>query len=339
MIAVFAYSKKGVETARRIGAVLSGELRFYAAERLAGEGFLPIPKPSAPLYGEAFRSCEALVFVASCGIAVRSIAPHIRSKTTDPAVIAADETGRFVVSLLSGHLGGANALAERIARAIGATPVVTTATDSNGLFSVDTWAKNNGFAISDMGIAKAVSAAILEREIPFKSDFEIKGALPKGLCGGEAGDIGVYATYAGESAEPFFKTLRLIPKCVILGIGCRRGMPAESIKRAVDKTLAINGIDARAVKRVCSIDLKKDEAGLLEYCREAGLPVSFYSAEELGAVEGDFTPSGFVKSVTGVDNVCERAAMKSADELMIRKTAEDGVTVAAALEKTEVRFG
>ncbi len=339
MITLFAYSKKGIETARRIGETLSDELRFYTAERLAEGKFLPIPKPSAPLYEEAFNSSDALIFVSSCGVAVRSIAPYIKSKTSDPAVIAADETGRFVISLLSGHLGGANALSERIAESIGATPVVTTATDSNGLFSVDAWAKNNGFAISDMGIAKAVSAAILEREVPFISDFEIKGALPKGLCGGEEGDIGVYATYADESAEPFSKTLRLIPKCVVLGIGCRRGTPAERIKYAVDKALAYNGIDIRAVKQVCSIDLKKDEAGLCGYCREAGLPVSFYSAEELEAVKGDFTSSGFVRSVTGVDNVCERAAMKCADELIIRKTAENGVTVAAALQKTEVRFG
>ncbi|MBR0135641.1 MAG: cobalamin biosynthesis protein, partial [Clostridia bacterium] len=107
----------------------------------------------------------------------------------------------------------------------------------------------------------------------------------------------------------------------------------------VDKTLAYNGIDFRAVKRAASIDLKKDEAGLIEYCRDAGLPLSFYSAEELGAVKGDFTPSGFVKRVTGVDNVCERAALLGASELIIKKTAKNGVTVAAALEKTEVRFG
>lgn len=338
MITLFAYSRKGMDTARRIGEALEGELRFFTAERLAGDGFLPIPKPSAPLYEEAFNTSDALVFVSSCGIAVRSVAPYIRSKTTDPAVIAADETGRFVIALLSGHLGGANALAERIAKATGAIPVITTATDSNGRFSVDSWAKTHGFALGGMDAAKAVSAAILEGDVPFISDFEVKGALPNGLCGGDTGGVGVYATYADESAAPFGSTLRLIPKCVVLGIGCRRGTPAGSIKYAVDKTLAYNGIDFRAVKRAASIDLKKDEAGLIEYCRGAGLPLSFYSPEELNAVKGDFTPSGFVKRVTGVDNVCERAALLGASELIIKKTAENGVTVAAALEKTEVRF-
>ncbi len=336
MITLFAYSKKGLETARRIGEGLSGELRFYAVERLAGDGFLPIPKPSSPLYEEAFASSEALVFISSCGIAVRSIAPYIKSKTTDPAVVVIDETGRFVISLLSGHIGGANALAERIAKSIGATPVITTATDSNGRFSVDQWAKTHGFAISDMGMAKAVSAAILEGDIPLKSDFPISGGLPPGLKAGD-GETGIYITY--KTAEPFKNTLRLIPKCVVLGVGCRRGTPMKNIKNAVDTVLFENGIDPRAVKSAASIDLKKDEAGLLGYCREKGLPISFYSADELNAVEGDFTASGFVKSVTGVDNVCERAAMICADELIVKKTAENGVTVAAALIKTEVRFG
>lgn len=335
MITLFAYSKKGIETARRIGERLSGELRFYTAERLACEGFLPIPKPSAPLYEEAFSASEALVFVSSCGIAVRSIAPFIKSKTTDPAVVAVDETGRFAVSLLSGHLGGANALAERIASALGAVPVITTATDSNGRFSVDSWAKTQGLAISDMGMAKAVSAAVLEGDVPIKSDLQIMGELPAGLKTGE-GETGVYVSY--RTAEPFKRTLRLIPKCVVLGIGCRRGTPKEAIENAVRTALSENGIDPKAVKSAASIDLKKDEEGLNEYCRENGLSISFYSAEELNAVRGDFTPSGFVKSVTGVDNVCERAALLGADELIIKKTAANGVTVAAALQKTEVRF-
>ena len=336
MITLFAYSRKGMETARRIGGALSGELRFYTAERLAGDGFLPIPKPSAPLYGEAFGASEALVFVSSCGIAVRSVAPFVKSKTTDPAVIAVDETGRFAVSLLSGHLGGANALAERIAEAIGAVPVITTATDSNGRFSVDSWAKAQGLAISDMEAAKAVSAAVLEGDVPIRSDFPVTGELPAGLRYGEGG-TGVYITY--RTAEPFDRTLRLIPKCVLLGIGCRRGTPKDAIASAVGAALSENGIDPRAVRSAASIDLKKDEAGLLEYCREKGVPVDCYSAAELNAVRGDFTPSEFVKSVTGVDNVCERAALIGADELIIGKTAANGVTVAAALIKTEVRFG
>ncbi|MBR4635499.1 MAG: cobalt-precorrin 5A hydrolase [Clostridia bacterium] len=334
--ALFAYSKKGLVTAKKAAACIECEAEIFTAERLAGDGAKPIIKPSSELYGECFSSCEALVFVSSCGIAVRCIAPFVKSKTTDPAVVVIDETGRFVISLLSGHIGGANALAKRIADALGAVPVVTTATDANGRFPVDAWAETHGFAISDMAAAKAVSAAILEGDIPIKSDFPITGELPAGLTCGE-GTTGVYVTYRTD--KPFKTTLRLVPECVALGIGCRRGTPKEAIAEAVRHALAKYGVDPRAVKCAASIDLKKDEAGLIEYCRENGLPLSFYPAEELKAVPGEFTASDFVKEITGVDCVCERAALINADELIIRKTALAGVTVAAALVKTEVNFG
>ena len=333
---LFAYSKKGIETGRKIIAALGEDCAAYTVERLAEEEFLPIPKPSAPLYEQAFDTSHALIFISSCGIAVRSIAPYIKSKTTDPAVVVADETGRFAISLLSGHIGGANALTERIAEALGATPVITTATDANGRFSVDSWAKTHGFAICGMGMAKAVSAAILEGDVPVKSDFTIIGELPAGLKTGE-GETGVYLTYT--TAEPFPNTLRLVPKCLCLGIGCRRGISKEAVKNAVDTVLSENRIDPAAVKLAASIDLKKDEDGLLEYCREAGLPIEFFSAECLNEVQESVSSSEFVRSVTGVDCVCERAALVGADELIVKKTAINGVTVAVSLEKTEVSFG
>ena len=335
-ITLFAYSKKGIETARRIMAAAEGEFEAYIVERLAGDGFLPLPKPAAPVYKEAFSSSDALVFVSSCGIAVRSIAPYVKSKTEDPAVIVTDEAGRFVISLLSGHIGGANALAEKVAAAIGAVPVVTTATDVNGRFSVDAWAKNNGFAIDDMRAAKAVSAAILEADVPLASVFPIQGGLPNGIVLGESGDVGILLSYKKE--EPFQTTLRLIPKCLSIGIGCRRGTSEEAIARAIKQVFDDNNLDACAVSGAASIDLKKDEAGLLSYCEEAGIPIRFYSSERLNAVIGTFTASEFVKKTTGVDNVCERAAMIGAEELIVKKTEADGVTVAVALKKTEVRF-
>ena len=335
-ITLFAYSKKGIETGRRIMAAIEGEYEAYTVERLAGGGFLPLPKPAASVYKEAFSASDALIFVSSCGIAVRSIAPYVKSKTEDPAVIVTDETGRFVISLLSGHIGGANALTEKVASAIGAVPVVTTATDANGRFSVDAWAKQDGFAIDDMRAAKAVSAAILEADVPLASVFQIHGGLPSGIVLGESGDVGILLSYKKE--EPFQTTLRLIPKCLSVGIGCRRGTSEEAIARAIKQVLDDNNLDARAVSCAASIDLKKDETGLISYCEDAGIPLRFYSAERLNEVEGEFTSSEFVRKTTGVDNVCERAAMIGAEELIVKKTEADGVTVAVALKKTEVRF-
>lgn len=335
--ALFAYSRQGCQTARKIMAALDGEVRAYTVARLEEKDFLPLSAPSKPLYGECFSWADTMIFVGSCGIAVREIAPHVKDKRTDPAVICVDELGRFVIPLLSGHIGGANALAAALAHELRATAVITTATDIHGKFSVDAWAARQGYTIDSMAAAKAVSAAILEREVPLKSDFPIVTPLPRGVVWGNEGETGIYLTY-GEAA-PFATTLRLIPAVLHVGIGCRRSTEEAAIASAVEKVLHQHGIDRRAVKCVASIDLKAEEQGLLDYCRAQHWPITFYTAEELAAVAGEFTPSQFVKSVAGVDNVCERAALLGAEKLIVKKTAVNGVTVAVACEHWEVHFG
>lgn len=336
-IAVFAYSRQGCKTARRVIAHFADqEIQAYTMERFEEAGFLPICRPSKSFYGPIFNNVDAMVFVGSVGIAVREIAPHVRDKATDPAVISIDELGRFSVPLLSGHIGGANALALDLANALGATPVITTATDINKKFSVDAWAARNGYMIASLNRAKAVSAAILEQNVPLKSDFPIVTSLPNGVVLADSGDVGIRISVLKD--EPYERTLRLIPPILHLGIGCRKGTPTEAIREAVESVLHEYNIDRRAIKCVASIDLKKEEPGLLEFCAERKLPVQFYTAEELKAVSGEFTPSEFVQSITGVDNVCERSALIGAKELIIKKTAMNGVTVALAAEHLEVRF-
>lgn len=337
-IAVFAYSRKGCKTARRVIEYFAGhEIQAYTMGRFEEPGFGSITRPSQPFYGPIFSSADAMVFVGSVGIAVREIAPHVRDKATDPAVVSIDELGRFCVPLLSGHIGGANDLAMELANALEAIPVITTATDINKRFSVDAWAARNGYEIASLSRAKAVSAAILEQDVPLKCDFSIVTPLPNGVVLGDSGEVGIRISVYRD--EPFERTLRLIPKALHLGIGCRKGTPVETIREAVDEVLKAHNIDRRAVKCAASIDLKAEESGLLAFCQEWKLPVTFYSAEELKAVPGEFTPSAFVQSITGVDNVCERAALIGAEKLIVKKTARNGVTVALAEEHWEVHFG
>ena len=339
-LAVFAFSRRGRDTARRCLAALAGprdEYRAYASESWAGEGFSPICPPLADFTAPVFAWADAMVFVGACGIAVRAIAPHVRDKRTDPAVLAVDELGQFVIPLLSGHIGGANRLAVRLAEAVGATAVVTTATDVNRRFSVDEWSARQGLYIDDMAAAKAVSAAILEGPVPVWSDFPIAGDLPAGLEPGESGPLGICISWRRKF--PFDRTLLLVPPVLRLGIGCRRGTSSGAIDALTDQLLAEHNVHPAAVGTVATIDLKKDETGLLDFCRDLGWPLSCYSVEELAAVEGDFTPSDFVRSVTGVDNVCERAALLGAERLLVKKTARDCVTAALALNAWEVRFG
>lgn len=333
--ALFAFTRRGCETARRILTALpEAHWQCFTLERLSEPSFGTL---TPECYGQAFGASDLLVFVGACGIAVRKIAPYVRDKRTDPAVVCVDEQGTFAISLLSGHIGGANGLTKAIAQAIGAVPVITTATDVNGKFSVDTWAAENGCVIDDMKLAKAVSAAILERNVPFSSALPIVGRLPDGLTLENTGDLGILVSF--QESAPFARTLRLIPRILHLGIGCRKGTSKETIAQAMDRVFRENHLDFRAVCLAASIDLKQEEPGLLAFCRERELPVKFYSAAQLSAVPGEFTPSPFVRSVTGVDNVCERAALLGAERLLVKKTADCGVTVAVAAKHWEVHFG
>ena len=333
-LAVFAYSRTGCGTARRVLAALpEADARCYTVARLQEPDFLPLEKQ---VYAAAFAGADALIFVGACGIAVREIAPYVRDKKTDPAVVCLDERAKFVIPLLSGHIGGANALAARLAQALCAAAVITTATDVNGKFAPDAWAAQHGCAISDMQLAKVAAAAILERDIPLCSAFPITTPLPGGTVPGRTGALGIYI--GCEVQEPFAQTLRLIPRKLHVGLGCRRGSTKEAIETAIRTVFRQHALDLRAIAGVSSIDLKQDEPGLLAACRENGWSVRFYPAEQLRAVPGTFTGSEFVSSVTGVDNVCERAACLGAQKLLVQKTALDGVTVAGAEEAWEVQF-
>ena len=338
IVSLFAYSRQGCETAKKVKNLLQDcSCSLYTMEKFLTEGFSAVQKPSREFYGEKFHSSDAMIFVGACGIAVRMIAPHVKDKKLDPAVICIDELGKFVIPMLSGHIGGANDLAMTLAEGLQALPVVTTATDINGRFSVDNWAARNGLAISSMQAAKDVSAAILEGTVPLCSRYPIRGQLPAGCISGEAGELGILISAKIE--KHFRETLQLIPKTLHLGIGCRKGIACEAVETAVRQVLEQNGIDRRSILCAASIDLKAQEQGLLSFCESWQLPASFYSAAELNAVPGEFTPSQFVSSITGVDNVCERAAMVGADRLLVKKTACSGVTVAVAEELREIYFG
>ena len=338
--AVFAFTERGKATARRIGALLeeAGDAVLYRApEKLAVDGFEGYHGTLPDEVGALFHR-DALIFVGACGIAVRAVAPHVASKLSDPAVLCADERGRFVISLLSGHIGGANRLANRLGAALGAIPVVTTATDVNGRFSVDAWAAERGMRIGSMALAKRVSAEILTREIPFCADRADPGiALPDGLVWGEKGELGICVSV--RNRKPFRDTLLLTPRALCVGLGCRRGTPQAAVEAAIRAVFDRCDLSLEAVAEAASIDVKADEPGLIACCEAHGWPLRFYSAQELAKVEGDFSKSEFVQNTVGVDNVCERAAAASGGTLIARKTALNGVTVAVAERKWGIEFG
>ena len=310
------------------------------------------PRSLQDIVGEWFTksAADAIIFVGATGIAVRAIAPFICGKAVDPAVLVIDEAGRYVISLLSGHLGGANALARTAASLIEAEPIITTATDAESAFAVDTFAKENGFLLTDLRKAKEVSAKVLRGEkLRIYSDIPMERLVQRPARHEaelvpaqdiDRADIVIsYRTHILKPAENSSQAigLRLIAKRVHVGLGARKGVTQAEVAAAVATCLEDAGIDPRAVVALASIDMKKQEAGILAYSYESGVPFVTYTAEELRTVEGAFAGSSFVQSVTGVANVCERAAAYAAGrsghaEVLVHKTIHGNVTTAVAVE-------
>ena len=333
-ICLICVSRRGAQLAQRIVAAMAGQTGIYIYQRYADSLPAGDAVHSFSDIGETVEKCfgdaDALVFICSVGIAVRVTAPYIRSKLTDPAVAAVDENGRFAVSVLSGHIGGANELTERIAHIIGAQPVITTATDSGGRFSPDMFAKENDLVITDMAMTKELAAlSAAGEDIPVVSEVSYIDSR-----GDDSGNCGILVTDSTDSPPPFEKTLFLLPRNIVLGVGCRKGKEPAVLMALAEDILMQHGIDRRRVKAVVSVDIKRDEAAVAELARSFGTAPVFFSADELMGIEGDFASSDYVKAVTGADNICERSIGAYAKSLgrsfglIAGKTIRDGCTCA-----------
>lgn len=315
------------------------------ARRLRAQPFDWVEKPenmtASAFVEEQLGSCEGFVFIGAVGIAVRVMATHVRRKDVDPAVVVLDELGRYAIPILSGHLGGANALAGELAASVGAQPVITTATDLNRVFAVDVWSQKAGCIVGEVERIKAVSAALLRGDrVGLASDFPVEGALPAGLelLQGEGGpDVGIAVTLR-EDMEPFAATLHLYPRAVTLGVGCRRDTDPDAFEEFLLRVLRGQGVSVKALKAVASIELKKEEACICRFCEKYGLPFLTYTAQELKSAPGAFASSAFVEKTTGVDNVCERSAVLGGGKLIMGKTTAAGMTAALAIDNWRCVF-
>lgn len=347
--ACIAFSRNGGKICKKVTQILRAqkvETTSCVTERYAEETELePLKQSVGEWTNYYFSKTDLLVFIGATGIAVRSIAPYVCDKKTDPAVIVMDEHGKFVISLLSGHIGGANEWALLIAEELESIPVVTTATDLNHKLAVDVFAVKNGMSIKEMEMAKKIAADFLDQKnVGCLSDFAIEGKIPQELnvCQTKEECVmedGIHITIQKDTM-PFVHTLHLIPKIVVLGIGCKKDTKKETIEHAVKETLTLMKIEKESLLCVCSIELKKEEQGLIQFCREWNLPFLVFSKEELEKAEGDFTDSAFVKQTVGVSNVCERSAVWGSEngKLIQKKRAGNGVTVAVAIKDWSVKF-
>lgn len=300
-----AFSARGADLARKLAAALGGDI--WTPRRIHAPGAREISGQLGDWAGEAFASYGGLVFISACGIAVRAVAPHLKGKESDPAVVVLDERGRHVIPLLSGHIGGANALAKSIAGITGGEAVITTATDVAGVTAVDEWAVTHNCAIENLSAVKTISAAALE-----------------------GSEIGVAVTEELRDA-PWPVTLWLRPRSLVLGAGCKKNTPFEKLLGAFNTFAEESGVSRLSISAIASIDLKREEAGLIKLAEGLGVPFVTFSAGELRGVPGHFSASGRVEAATGVDNVCERAAVLRSGGFLLRgKTIYEGITFALA---------
>ncbi len=348
-LAIISFTERGSKLNAAIGNALTQQgydCSCYGIAKYASKYDLMTYQCSLKEWtGQMFEQMDAILFISATGIAVRSIAPFVSDKTKDPAIVVMDEKGVFAISLMSGHLGGANELAGILANLTGAIPVITTATDVNGRFAVDVFAKKNRMRISDMKYAKAISADVLdEKKIGFYSDYPILGAIPQELEMWKSDsvfeDVNGICVTMDEKKTYFKQTLFLTPQILTIGVGCKKNTPFEVIERRILEEMKNCSLSISGIKQLASIDLKANEPGILAFAEKYNLPFYTYSAQELLAVEGDFTESAFVASVTGVSNVCERSAILGSDNgtLLLRKSGKDGVTVAIAMEEYDISF-
>lgn len=383
-IYVMAFTAAGLETAERLSGIFSqwqdAEARFFAPARImeaaddleAAAAELPAFSNSslAEFTSLAFAEADHIIYIGAAGIAVRAIAPNIKSKDTDPGVIVMDEKAAYVIPILSGHIGGANALALDLARELGSQAVITTATDVNGVIAIDSWATENCMKIDRIGNIKHISSAVLEnRRIKLYTQCRGKFAVLKSeelkalYEGFEAADS-LDSSNPSESSDSdvplvvitdsqsliedvrkrFPEALVLIPCVTFAGMGCRKDIDFLPAEELFEQALTELDLDVRAIRSLNSVDLKKDEKALLMLAEKYGIEFKTFSAEELMEAElhtdAEMSHSELVSRVAGAGNVCERAAVMGAVMgatgsesdiyIIMKKTKRNGVTIAVS---------
>ncbi|MCF6462896.1 cobalt-precorrin 5A hydrolase [Clostridium sp. Cult1] len=285
------------------------------------------------------KEYDGLIFISATGIAVRLMNPYIINKTIDPAVVVVDDGGNFSISLLSGHIGGANRLAQWVGDIIGAIPVITTASDNRGVESIDLFAMKNNYNMEDMGAVKDITAMMVNKnKVGFYSELKevIKYDNLKILDNYKDKDHSIQGVIIVSSQKridiPYEKHCRLIPKNINIGIGCKRGMEGKRIIEAIENILTQLNLSSKGIKAIGTIEVKKGEIGIIEACNHFNCPLKIFTLEEIKKIEDNFPKSQFVKKTIGVYSVSEPSAYLLGGKMLTGKIKIDGITISVAKE-------
>lgn len=332
-IAVISITPNGNRLARRLAELTPCDC--YTNDRLMQDGFLPLDGGFSDGVAQLFNRYSRLLFICATGIVVRTIAPLVVSKLSDPAILVMDEQSKHIISLLSGHVGGANRLTLELAELLGADPVITTATDVNQVAALDMIAKAIDADIVDyrnsvkminhmlvsgkrVGLYQQHAQADDTRGFIIVDDFEQLPQL----------DALVWIGISDTLPEFNFPVVQVVPRRVVAGIGCRRNTPCDDVHRLLMQQLKQNRLHPLALKAIGSIDVKRDEAGLNQLAQRLGVPFQTYSAQELALHQHRFPASEFVKQTVGVGSVSQPVAwLMSAGNLRGDTLKQQGITI------------
>lgn len=354
-LALFCLTPGGVRLAQRLRPLLpqlSTISECFTSEKLLQPGFTVFSGSFAETMAQAFKRFDALVVIGATGIVVRVIAPLLQDKLTDPAVVVLDERGEHAISLLSGHIGGANRLTQQIAELINADPVITTSTDVNGVAALDLLAQKLDAEIADFRHAvKSVNQMLvsgdrvglwLDPRVNVQlTEYDQRGFIPVAdLHSLPDLSVLVCISYHSDLPPTAIPVYQLVPKRVVLGVGCRRDTPFATLHPLLLQKFAELHIDPLALRAIGSITLKQDEAALQQLAHCYRVPFYVFTPEALRVHEHRFPCSNFVRQTVGVGCVSQPAACLLLEEYgggkIIGETLrEQGVTLTLALTLQE----
>lgn len=339
--AVIALTNNGCSLALKVKAALGCDA-YLKQEVKDDTGAIHFQQPLKELVAEIYSQYDAFILIMATGIAFRTFAPYAQSKYKDPALVVMDEKGQFAISLLSGHLGGANDLAAKLEEKLGAKAVITTATDVNQKIAFDMVAKKNHLIIENPHSLAGISSAVVNgAKVALFCNYNINTPLPPYIVeykeGAKEKTVLITNRVLNIQTED---TLILRPQNLVLGMGCRRDTDQEKLTKALEEFMKAQGFSSLSLRAVASIDLKRDEQGLVGLCKDMNLPFITFSGEELADYKPQNSGSSFVRKITGTASVSEAAAWKCGKngKILVPKTIVNGITFSLAEDETFIEL-
>lgn len=335
-IACISFTDKGYELGEKLESL---ELDKYKIKHYSNKS---IDGGVKAILESIWIKYDGIIFISATGIAFRMLAPFVKDKTIDPAVLVIDDLGKFSISLLSGHIGGANSLAIDIANIIGAIPVITTATDNRNIESIDMFAKDNNYHIENIdSLTSVVSMMVNGKEVGIYTEdnkiIDYKNiSIVKDLNNIEPrleALIVVSSKIQALKLEIPYTILR--PKNINIGIGCRKAVEASRIIYAIEEKLEELSLCKNSIKAIGTVEVKKDERGIIQSAKHFKCPLKIFSIDQIKEVEENFSKSQFVKDTIGVYSVSEPVAFLLGGEILSGKSKHDGITISISKERKD----